>query len=506
MYSAFKKVLITALLFIPSLFTFANEQCGVVNMSSNDEFVLGLLRIDNEEIYQRKSLKQIINGRYSINLAPGTHVLNIGIHDKAEYKRFSREGRSVNYTKSMKVKLVRLDIELNTHYSFALSEDNSTIVVNEKVSACSVETGGNIFGEKLAEYIDNEPLPNQVETQLNSIMNRLANTFTGGANNNAVANILPLKIDQYFGTVIDDEYTENGTFKVLSVLPYSMAAHYGLRSGDEIIKLGDMANFNQNTSARSVMNNFLSTAFENSKKKTRYIKMTVLRNDKMIEIGGKFTPNLIPQSAYNIENVPAHNQMVNYQELPEKLNFEYERFLLTLQDYYQKKGITDKQIIVKRDRQRSKRIGFSGQEVIGQGLKVMSIEDNSVLKSAGVKKGDLLLYLNDDKKLIDQARRFAESLNRLDENEAFSLTVLRNDKVVILSGDFQVNYTPSFALNIDMASIEKGLKLIKNAKFGNPLNRGVIHGKIRNQTFRSGHYSRPGASRVGEVTKSSTTK
>jgi len=506
MYLAYRKVIIIVLLFFPSLFTFANEQCGVVNMSSNNEFVLDLLRIDNVDVYQRKSLNKMLEGRYTINLAPGMHVLNIGLIDKAEYKRLWMKGRSVNYAKSLKGKLVRLDVDLNTHYSFALSEDNSTIVVNEKESACSVATDGNIFDEELEEYIDNEPLPNQVETQLNSIMNRLANTLIGGANNNAVANILPLKVDQYFGTVIDDEYTENGTFKVLSVLPYSMAAHYGLRSGDEIIKLDDMTNFNQNTSARAVMNNFLSTAFENRKKKTRYINMTVLRNDKMIEIGGKFTANLIPQSAYTIGNVPAHNKMVNYQELPEKLNFEYERFLLTLQDYYKTKGIIDKQVIVKRDRQRSKRIGFSGQEVIGQGLKVMGMENNSVLKSVGVMKGDLLLYLNDDEKLIDQARRFAESLNRLDENEAFSLTVLRNDKVVILSGDFQVNYTPSFALNIDMASIEKGLKLIKNAKFGNPLDRGIIHAKSRNQTSRSGHYSRPGASRVGEVTKSSTTK
>ncbi|NQZ87141.1 MAG: hypothetical protein HRT54_06130 [Colwellia sp.] len=499
MYSAYRKVIIIVLLYIPSLFTFANEQCGVVNMSSNNEFVLDLLRINNEEIYQRKSLNKMLEGRYTINLAPGTHVLNIGIFDKSEYKRLWMKGRSVNYAKSLKGRLIRLDIDVNTHYSLALSEDNSTIVVNEKESACSVATGGNIFGEKLAEYIDHEPLPNQEEAQLNSIMNRLANTFTGGTNNNAVANVLPLKVDQYFGTVIDNEYTENGTLKVLSVLPYSLAAHYGLRSGDEIIKLGDMENFKQNTSARAVMNNFLLAAFENRKKKTKYINLTVRRSDKLIEIGGKFTPNLIPQSAYTIGNVPAHNQMVNYQELPEKLNFEYERFLLTLQDYYQKKGITDKQVIVKRDRQRSKRIGFSGQEVIGQGLKVMGMEDNSVLKSVGVKKGDLLLYLNEDKKLIDQARSFAESLNRLDENEAFSLTVLRNDKVVILSGYFQVNYTPSFALNIDMASIEKGLKLIKNAKFGNPLNRGVIHNKFRNKTYRSGKVSSMREPRVGQV-------
>jgi len=496
MYLAYRKVIIIVLLFFPSLFTFANEQCGVVNMSSNNEFVLGLLRIDNEEIYQRKSLKQILNGRYSINLAPGTHVLNIGIFDKAEYKRFSREGRSVNYTKSMKVKLVRLDVDLNTYYSFALSEDNSTILVNEKESACSVETGGNIFGEKLEEYIDNEPLPNQVEAQLNSIMNRLANTSTGGANNNAVANVLPLKVDQYFGTVIDDEYTENGTLKVLSVLPYSLAAHYGLRSGDDIIKLGDMENFKQNTNARAVMNNFLLAVFENPKKKNKYINMTVRRNGKDIEIGGKFHPNLIPQSAYYIGSITEQDKMINYQELPKELNFEYERLLLTLQDYYQKKGITDKQVTVKRDRQRSKRIGFSGQEIIGQGLQVMAIEDNSVLKSVGVMKGDLLLYLNDDKELIDQADRFAESLNRLAENEKLSLTVLRNTKVISLSGDYHVNHTPNFALNIDMASIDKGLKLIKYAKFGNPKNRGVTLNRSRtvkhndkqpNDSYNQGH-------------------
>jgi C-terminal processing protease CtpA/Prc len=504
MYLAYRKVIIIFLLFIPSLFTFANEQCGVVNMPSNNEFVLDLLRIDNEKSYKRKSLNKILDGRYTINLSPGTHVLNIGIFDKEEYKRLWMKGRSVNYAKSMKVELVRLNIKENTHYTFALSEDNSTIRVNENQSACSVEKGGEIFGEKWEEYIDNEPLPRKEEAQLNSIMNRLANTFTSGSTMNKVANVLPLKIDQYFGTVIDNEYTRMDSLKVLSVLPYSLAAHYGLRSGDEIITLDNIDVYKKGIMPREAMNNYLLAAFENPKKKTKYINIAVRRNNKNIEIGGKFNPNLIPQSAYYIGDVPQHNKIINYQELPEKLNFEYERFLLTLKDYYQKKGITDKEIIVKRDRQRSKRIGFSGQEIIGQGLKVMSIEDNSVLKSIGVMKGDLLLYLNNDKKLIDQAGRFAKSLNRLAEKETFSLTVLRNSKAISLSGDFQANYTPSFALNIDMASIEKGLKLIKDEKFGDPANRRIKHQRIITRPIdRQAH---PNDSRVGQVTTGSTTK
>jgi len=492
MLITYRKLFIVVLLFIPSIFTFANQRCGVVNIASNNEFVLDLQQINNEAIYPSKTIKKILDGRYSINLLPGTHILNIGIVIKNEYKALWRKNSGVKQAKSLNVKLVQLNVKENTHYRLALSADNSTIVVNEKEIICPVTNGDNIFGQQREAYFDKELLPIKEEAQLNSIMYRLAGIYSKGAETQTVANVLPLKVDPYFGSVIDNVFSNNDTLKVLRVLPYSLAAHYGLRSGDEIIQLGDRKISKKDTGPRDVMNNYLLEAFKSRTQTVKYINMKVRRSGRVIDIGGEFHSNIIPQSHYYIGDFPQQIKVVNNQELTKQLNFEYDRFLLALQDYYQNKGITDQQVIVKRDRQPNKRIRFSGTEVIGRGININSVDENSALKTVGLMKGDLLVDLNNDGILIDQVNTLATRLSLLAEKEPFSLTVVRSNQVISLSGDYYASYTPSFTLNIDMASIDIGLQLIKDEKFGDPKLRGLHHQRNRGKrttvkSVRSSH-------------------
>jgi len=471
----YRKMFVFALLFIPSIFTIANENCGVVNIASDDQFVLDLQQIDNESIYPNKTIKKILDGHYSINLTPGPHILNIGVVLKKEYKGLWRKNRAVKQAKSLNVKFVQLDVKENTHYRLALSEDNSTIIVNEKNVICSVDKADNVFGERRNTFFDKALLPLKEEAQLNSIMYRLANENVNAEETIAVFNVLPLKVDPYFGSIIDTLYSKNDTLIVRHVLPNSLAAYYGLHSGDEIIKLGNNETYNNDIPPRDVMNNYLLEAFQSPKQSVNYINMTVRRSDRLIEIGGKFHSNIIPQSTYIIGNSIESNNMITYKALPKNINFEYDRLLLLLQDHYYKKGMSDKQIIIKRDRQRNERMGFTVQEIIGKGLQVISIDEDNVLKSIGLNKEDILLSLNNDSKPINQSNTLTKRLNISTESETITLKVLRNDKVITLSGEYHANYLPNFTLNIDMASIGKGVKLINDEKFGDPRLRGLHH-------------------------------
>ena len=111
----------------------------------------------------------------------------------------------------------------------------------------------------------------------------------------ADSNVVPMKVIDNFGTVIDKQYADNGGLQVLSVLPYSLASKLGLTSGDIITEFaGDSIMVNETEPLTQLMEYLGSIDIR------KKISMTIIRSGQALTLNSKYTPIILPEISYQV--------------------------------------------------------------------------------------------------------------------------------------------------------------------------------------------------------------
>lgn len=440
--------LVTGVFWMISLTCLANEtsQCGTVNFIPNEEYVISLIGVDYIPYNKKSGMRQLKSGDVEYNLPAGEHQLTLMKIPKRALNFSSAVRHNVENGK-LSIDSLSLNIQPNQKYDVVFKEADTEIeffIDKQTTESCNIEeVESNLIDRK--EYLAKQPLPKDIEAQLFNVMTKIYQFHQqqGGASKN----IIPLKADEYFGTVIDDQFTEGNYLKILAVLPMSMAYQLGLRSGDIITALSNADIPTDKGTPRQIFDEYLTTVAIDE----NYI-FDLQRNGERKHIQQRKQLNLLPASRYVFDIAQPSTELIAPEHpLNAQLEFEYERMVLALFKYYQSQGFTENEVIYQHPAHPSRKMGLQGEEIKGAGLLVTNVSKSSPLYSVGIKSGDLIVNINNSA-TIDSAKLLLDETQKLKEGEQIKLLIEREHNKLELFGVYQLEIIPSFIVKLNMDS------------------------------------------------------
>jgi C-terminal processing protease CtpA/Prc len=473
----FKLIIISFLLLSQQISANETLQCSTFSINQNDEYILKIIAVDGHPFIEKANYRKVIASRVTYQITPGEHTLTIRQYPKSYYQHMMSNFAtrpSARGVEDIKVKVIHLKVE--SDYSFQIemidNNENSALHVNSfEPQICKSIDEGNFIGEKSTIIVDKEPLPNLLEEKLNSLRTHLYQFHQHTLTNEA--NIIPIKVDEYFGSIIDDNYSQNNRIKVLSVLPFSIASSLGFKSGDVITHMGnEPINPNLGTS-RELFENYIQTVKNND-----LLIFTISRANKIKILEGKKRLIIIPSSYYHFKESSLKGlQITNNKKMDEQTTFDYERQIIALYEYYKSKNMEADQVRIYRDKTESKNLGIQGKAIKGVGLLISSVKSMSPMDKIGLKAGDVIVKATDKNLITDSVASLISQTKHWHSGQSISLEVKRGEQLLVLSGTFEAEHIPAFSLTIDAKSHEYMAELQKKL---NTMNNGVWSPLMRN--------------------------
>jgi hypothetical protein len=201
-----------------------------------------------------------------------------------------------------------------------------------------------------------------------------------------------------------------------------------------------------NETPRALFNRYVSSiAFQN------LLEFEVERNEELIILKGTKTPMFVPESYFHIKSDDMTMNAALETDLFPELQFEYEQAILSLYNYLKTQSFTSKKIVFNQASAPLIELGIRGGNYKGKGVLVTSIS-NGILKDLGVQAEDVIIQINEEPSIIDNAEYLLSRIVSLQIQEPYGLTVIREDKKVKLTGKFSPIMVSDFKLTVNIDS------------------------------------------------------
>ena len=453
------------------------RECSTFSINQNNDYILKVIAVDGHPLLEKVNYRKVLDSRVTYQITPGEHTLIIRQYPKSYYQHMKSNFAtrpSARGLEDIKVKEIHLNVEPDFNFQIEMIESNekSALHVNSfEPQVCVANEEATFIGEKSTVMEDKLPLPELLEENLNNLRERLYQFHQQTLTNEA--NIIPIKVDQYFGSIIDDNYSQNNLIKVLSVLPFSMASTLGFKSGDEITHMGNEPISSDLGTARELFESYIDKVHIND-----ILKFTVKRENKSKVLEGRKQLIIIPSSYYHFKK---HNvsqlEVTNNKKMDDQTTFEYQRQIIALSEYYKSKNVSADQVKIYRNKKESNNLGIQGRAVKGSGLLITSVKSKSPMDKIGLNKGDIIVKATDKTVITDSAAALLSQTQHWHNGQLISLEVKRGEQLITLTGTFDVGYIPAFALTIMLKSYEYMTELQKKI---NTMKNGVWSPYFRN--------------------------
>ena len=513
MNTVYKKVgqviLLTSTMVCTSIVEANSSTCATVSFNptevNNDNYIATIVGNNGVSVRNNKHSRAIAKGEYEYNLAEGTHTLVVEQWRSGQYRRAfrknARQMKSSEKLAAIQTKTIQIDVEAGHHYELEFSTNDQTAKIAVKSDTLSKCSSKKMFAAK-TNANSNVSLPESLEYRLRRLMLKLNQHHKTIAKHSEFGNLVPVKLNNYFGLVFDKNHsTQNETLRVLTVLPNSFAHKLGLISGDVITEFGQSPIKASVGAPSSILNNYLNQLYFQGD-----ISMKISRDGQAKLLKNKYTPVVIPEVAYNIDNTvnitsgskisnlsKAYSPVVNSTNIPSTLGFEFDQLILEIDDYYRQNNV-NKNVSINRKTIWDGRYGIQGDMINspqGVGFQILNINSTSPASLIGLAKDDIILAVNHQKLTELKIDNITRKLEELRPQDNYTLTILRDGKVVEAAAVFQRTLLPGFNLNLDFESVG----VVENALGGRRLvdinkNTGEVEGWIKhfhNKRRVSGH-------------------
>jgi len=497
----FKKIAVIGCLLLSNT-ALAQQECSALFFGdeTNSNKVIDIIAIDGEVVqealhYSGKQARDIAKGNMPFYLGAGEHSLTVRVWDSNLFLSVNTDSKANNMDKGVhqaylqnlrgenlkqsnafkknllkleghyEEKTIQVKLQNDKRYNFTLTESNNIDSRIALLSEDNQECHGE--GELLAEAKEYERLsgllPSRLEDRLQSVMSSLNTYHSKKQLDNT--NLVPKKAYEYFGTVLDTSKSTNNGYKVLAVLPYSLAQKLTLISGDVITEFGGDKVSGKYANANQELVNYISTVPYGKK-----IEFTVLRNNRELNLSHRYTTSIIPQSSYTFESGKSSrsNTLFNSVPLPDNLEFRYEHLMLELTEYFKSQGYK-KDVELQRQSRISHKLGLTGileKEENGYVFLVTRIIPNSAASSLGVKVNDRIHSINGQNFKSDN-KTFESIASALINDKQHNMLITRNNEKIRLQEHIQYPKTPAFSLKVAITSGREFLKRKYRDRRGN---------------------------------------
>ncbi|MBA6301991.1 hypothetical protein [Colwellia sp. MB02u-14] len=335
---------------IPALLlqTVYAADCASVSLASGEisgkKVILELLGTNGKAVPQPKKYQKTLKGDHAYFLAPGTHTLILNQWDKRDfisYHKSLRRGVTASNPPVPLQSAVTMQVLANQHYQLSVSEMGLGSVIEIKEQD-SKECEGIFIAKAKTNYPEllAVDLPENLQQQLTSMMHSLTVFHQQTADKRDDTNVQSRKLNEHFGTVLARDFVGEN-IKVDKVISHSLAAGVNIKAGDLIIKLGEEIFNTASNTPSQVINTYLK-----GRAYGEQISLDILRAGKVMKLTGRYIPVVVPEASYTIVK-GSMNDVINQTILPAQLAFEFDQFLLAMNNYYQQMGQGNKIVIVK---------------------------------------------------------------------------------------------------------------------------------------------------------------
>ncbi|NQZ23477.1 MAG: PDZ domain-containing protein [Colwellia sp.] len=466
-------ILLTSTMVCTSIVEANNSTCATVSFIpteiNNDSYIATIIGNNGVSVRDYKHSRAIAKGEYEYSLAEGSHTLLVEQWRSGHYRRaFRKTGRQMKSSEKLaaiQTKTIQIDVEAGHHYDLEFSTNDQTakvIVKSDILSKCTT-TGKKLFAAK-ANANNNVSLPESLEYRLRRLMFKLNQHHKSIAKNSQFGNLVPVKLNNYFGLVFDKNHsTQNQSLRVLTVLPNSFAHKLGFISGDVITEFGQSPIKASVNAPSTILNNYLNELYFQGD-----ISMKISRDGQAMLLKNKYIPVVIPEVSYNIDNtlsiasnqkastkLKAYNPVINSTSIPSSLGFEFDQLILEIDDYYRQNNVNNS-VTITRKTIWDGRYGIQGdmiESTQGVGFKILNVNNSSPASLIGLAKGDIVLAVNHQKLTELKINNITSKLEQLQPQDNYTLTILRDNKVVEVADVFQRTLLPGFNLNLDFESV-----------------------------------------------------
>lgn len=393
-----------------------------------------------------------LNGSKLYYLEPGEHSVTIELWKKENletyYTDFMRG--TVSPKSPERLSTFRLRVEDNQAYEVAFNLDGQITLTAEK-SLCELNDNYILGATKsqVNEIKSSDKLHPELEKRLRVVMNKLFD-------NAQPLGLINSEVSQYFGAVKDENYKDkDGGVRLLSVLPFSLAHKLGLLSGDVIVSYGDPTYSNLTE---------LLTALDYKKE----MKLEVLRNSTLVTLKMLYEPVVLPQVTYGRDKNDIQKTLIQGVEFDHELQFEYERLMLEITEYYRNKNYKGR-LNIARDNTVNEQFGLIGTLDKISGSKYSIVVDevlpHSAAKAIGLEVGDIIVAVNDKVMNTRYITHINDVLKNLAVGEEYTIAIERQGKSIALTEKFTPSAFLPFNLIIELDSVDiyyANLASIKN--------------------------------------------
>lgn len=415
------------------------QECGIVSLED--------LKIEGKS-YPAKLLT--VNGRYTgvdnnyldhdqnnLQFEVGQHYLTIGWKQKLNYI----------------VKHLKLSVEANhKHEIHPVNRGNIDSLIiefkNEQNNQCNVQSG--FIEASHSPYVDEQLLPPVLEQRLQQLI--LSLTEHHEYSIAPIENLVPATVYDYFGVVLDNHLlVETKGFKVIAVLPFSLASKLSLVSGDIVVGLGDKRFTKKDVDSNRALFNYLRelTVGDN-------ITMNVIRDNVDVRLSQRYTLSLVPQTYYQIheqkELEKDLNSIIKETELSKNIAFQYMQLMLEIDKYYAGRNISTN-VRLTRSQKMLNSYGLKGvltelKDTVQ--LKVSEVLFGSPAEKVGLIEGDILVKIN-GQPISNAINDFQKVINELQPNQIYNIEIIRKNETLTLSGIFNHTIVPSFSIELALS-------------------------------------------------------
>lgn len=450
-------------LLLVSFQSYATE-CGKVRFSQNlkDKSLLRVIEVDNKKVVNKVNHLDDYSTHY---LRTGNRVFHLVEESKELYsnkelaKLHRRKLPKFNSQRLMRIKKLKpyydkqihhylsFNVEKDKEYLLTLNEQNKLMVHSSAEEICNAPT--KIWGEnKSVIEIGIEELPRELGLKLREYsIKKLIHPFHIGDEKQGQFN--QVNLYNHFGLVLDNKYGRHGGLKILSSQPNSLAFNMGLRTNDEIV----------NVEGKDVIKSDIQPLkqFETLIKDINYysvIDIQLLRDGSVESLSHKIKPIVIPTNWFGFEN----NDIISSTNTLQSRNVEddlyYAAVMLPLSAYLGAQYTGIDQVKISAQLLPDPSLGISGEVLSRGGLIITKIEHQSPLRYSGLQAGDVLESVGKSFNETANTQNVKQYFSRLQPGEKYFLHVNRENKKMLLTGEYQARLLPAFTLNVDLESVE----------------------------------------------------
>lgn len=377
----------------------------------------------------------------SIELESGEHTLVFRQWSPVEYTRVAKEKRSREILKKLPIYEFTIDLKAGEHYQLAMNDNNQVSIskLTARQAAC-IEPKQRFLPAKNNDVVSNK-LPSPLIYSLYETMYELKNN-----NQNIERGVIPLSVQDYFGAIIDNQYERKDQMRVLAVTPFSLASDMGLQAGDLISSLGKQRVSDSNEKPSLILAKYIAGQSYGAE-----LSFGIIRHGEASYIKGNYAPAVMPELKFNFVKGRS-SQVFNRTNVDPVVQKKLSHLLieLSLISSQRDSGVLSLNLPAIED----PKYGINGEMIRHDkqyGFLVTQVSNNSPAMKLGIKRGDVIIALNNHALNSDDINRFAGDIHKLKNGEPYAMKVVRQSKELTLSGELERRILPYTAINIDVA-------------------------------------------------------